>query len=131
MDWTVSFNEFCNAAVVRTRGVFNIADHGRMVADIVGRSEWRPGQRILFDHRELDFSGTRFEEMAAARDTHLAHESRIQNARSAILMKSMSDYGLGRQFQSLADGHVSAQMGIFDDEDAAKKWLCAPPDAAA
>jgi hypothetical protein len=68
--------------------------------------------------------------MATARDNHAAHESRIQNARSAILMKSTSDYGLGRQFQSLADGHVSAELGIFADEESAKEWLCAPAGSA-
>lgn len=66
--------------------------------------------------------------MAAARDNHAAHEAQIQNARSAILMKSAADYGVGRQFQSLADGHVSAELRIFNNEESAKEWLCAPAD---
>jgi hypothetical protein len=124
--WTVKFNELCGAAVVRTRGVFNVSDHGRMVADIVGRDEWRPGQPILFDHRELSFDGSGYDDMVRARENHIAHESRIGNARSAILMKSTADYGVGRQFQMLADGRVAAELEIFADEPSAKEWLCEP-----
>jgi hypothetical protein len=126
MNWTVSFDQICGAAVVKTGGVFTVSDHRMMVADIVTREEWKPGQRILFDHRELDFGGARLEDMTSARDNHAAHEDLIQDARSAILMKSAADYGLGRQFQSLADGTVKAKLGIFADEAAAKDWLCAP-----
>jgi hypothetical protein len=129
VNWTVSFNEFCGAAVVKTGGVFNVSDHRLMVEDIVTRDEWKPGQRILFDHRALDWGGARLEDMTSARDNHAAHEDRIRNARSAILMKSAADYGLGRQFQSLADGTVSAELGIFADEASAKDWLCAPDEA--
>jgi hypothetical protein len=130
MNWTVSFKEICGAAVVRTRGVFSVSDHRRMVEDIVSRNEWHPGQRILFDHRELDFNGARYQEMTGALDNHSAYEDRIQNARSAILMKSPVDYGLGRQFQGLAEGNVAAQLGVFADEVSAREWLCAPVEMA-
>jgi hypothetical protein len=131
MDWSVSFTELCGVAVVRTSGVFNVADHARMVADIVGRDEWHPGHPILFDHRALDFDGAGYEQMLAARDNHAAHEASIQNARSAILMKSASDFGLGRQFQLLAEGRVSANLRIFSDESSAREWICVPGADAA
>ena len=124
MQWTVSFGQMCGAAVVRTHGVFNVEDHARMVADIVSRGEWHPGQPILFDHRELDFDTAGYEEMRRARDNHVAHEERIGGARSAILMKSSSDFGLGRQFQMLIDGRASAELRIFSDESSATEWLC-------
>jgi len=126
VDWTVSFTELPGAAVVRTGGVFNVADHRRMVADIVGRQEWRPGYPILFDHRQLDFGGAGLADMRRAREIHLAHEADIGTARSAILMKSAADYGLGRQFQLLTADSTSAELRIFDNEPAAREWLFAP-----
>jgi hypothetical protein len=125
MDWNVNFDELDGAAIVRTSGVFNVADHGRMVADIVGREEWHPGHPILFDHRALDFAGAGYDQMLGARNNHLAHDSEIQNARSAILMKSSPDFGIGRQFQLLAEGRVGAELRIFADELSARDWVVA------
>ncbi len=131
MEWTLVFGEWCGAAVVRTRGVFDVADHRRMVAEIVAHDEWRPGQPILFDHRQLSFEGARYADMLNARDNHVAHEGRIGSARSAILMKSAADYGIGRQFQNLAAGHLSAELQVFTDEALAREWLCASEQGAA
>jgi hypothetical protein len=124
--WTVTFNDVSGAALVRTRGLFNTTDHRRMVADIVSRHEWHPGHPILFDHRELLFGDARYQDMLVARNNHLEHELRIGNARSAILMGSDADYGLGRQFEMLASGEVSAELKIFTDEASARDWLCEP-----
>ena len=130
MEWVVVFDESVGAAVVTTRGVFNVADHARMVADIVSRPQWRPGHPVLFDHRRLDFDGAGYWKMRGARDNHLAHEDRIGAARSAILMKSVADYGSGRQFQQLVDDVTSAELKVFIDEKAAWRWLAAEPAAA-
>ena len=123
MDWTVNFDDSRGAAVVITRGVFNTADHARMVADVVSRAQWHPGHPILFDHRELDFGASGYEQMYAARDNHLAHDARIGPSRSAILMKSLADFGRGRQFELMGDGVFSANLGVFIDERTAWHWL--------
>ncbi|MDF1503075.1 hypothetical protein [Roseisolibacter sp. H3M3-2] len=125
MEWDVAFDATRGAAVVTTRGVFDDADHARMVADVVGRPQWRPGHRVLFDHRALDFGGAGYQQMLAARDNHVANDARIGNARSAILMKSLADFGRGRQFELLVDGVVRADLAVFVDEGAAWEWLTA------
>ena len=130
MEWTVTFDQCGGAALVRTRGEFNITDHRRMIADIVTRDEWYPGHPILFDHRQLSFGAVGYADMKDALDNHSLYEDRIGKARSAILMKSIADYGLGRQFQGLADGHVSAELQVFTDESSATEWLCRVDDAS-
>jgi len=127
MNWTVTFDELHGAAVVRTSGVFTVSDHRRMVAEIVSHVQWRPGHPILFDHRALDFDSARYEDMLSARDNHFEQEQRIGSARSAILMKSPADYGLGRQFQQLIETHASADLQVFIDEPTAIAWLSRPP----
>jgi hypothetical protein len=123
MEWIVAFDEATAVAVITTSGMFTVTDHARMVADVGGGEQWRPGHRVLFDHRDLDFGSAGFGQMTAARDNHLAHEERIGAARSAILMKSAADYGRGRQFQLLADGALGADLRVFIDERAAWDWL--------
>jgi hypothetical protein len=123
VEWDVVFDESRGVAIVTTRGVFNDADHARLVADVVSRPQWRPGHRVLFDHRALDFGATAYPQMLAARDNHVAHDARIGAARSAILMKSLADFGRGRQFELLVEGVVSADLAVFVDESAAWRWL--------
>ena len=130
MEWDVVFDESRGAAIVSTRGKFNATDHARMVEDVVSRAQWRPGHPVMFDHRGLDFGAAGFATMSAARDTHMAHEARIGAARTAILMKSIADFGTGRQFQLLLDGAVSADVRVFVDEKAAWEWLAAKQDEA-
>ena len=129
MQWTLTFGEPCGAAVVRTSGVFDAADHERMVAEIVSHAEWVPGHPILFDHRDLSFEGSGYSQMLIARANHARHDERIGNARSALLMKSAADYGLGRQVEQLFEGHVSARFQIFTDEASATDWLCNAPES--
>ena len=38
---------------------------------------------------------------------------------------STRGYGIGRQFQLLADGRVTADLQVFTDHDRAAEWLCA------
>ena len=129
MEWTVVFDEARGAAIVTTRGAFDDDDHARMVDDIVSRPEWRPGHPVLFDHRALDFGAAGYQHMRAAGDNHAAQDARIGAARSALLMKSLADFGRGRQFELLVDGVVSADLAVFVDEDAAWRWLTGRPAA--
>jgi hypothetical protein len=130
MEWTVDFDRSTGTAIVTTTGVFNVLDHARMVADVVSRQEWHPGHPVLFDHRALDFGAAGFPHMSAAGDNHLRRDEQIGAARSAILMRSVADFGRGRQFQLIVDDSVSADIAVFLDEDAAWHWLAAAPKAA-
>jgi len=125
MEWAVVFDEARGAAIVTTRGAFDVADHARMVEDILASPRWRPGHPILFDHRALDFAGAGYEEMTAARDTHRSHDARIGAARTAILVRTGADFGRGRQFELVAEASVSAELAVFVDEEAAWRWLAA------
>jgi hypothetical protein len=127
MDWTVVFDESRGAAIVTTRGAFTATDHARMVADIVSREQWRPGHPVLFDHRVLDFGESGYVQMSAALENHQAHDARIGPSRSALLMKSLVDFGRGRQFELMGEGVVSAHLGVFLDERAAWRWLAGGP----
>jgi hypothetical protein len=130
MDWTFEFDGGEGYVLIVTRGDFNIADHRRMVGDLLSRPEWRPGSAALFDHRQVRFGGIGFREVMEAKSIHVDNDTRIGNGKSACLMSSLADYGTGRQFQNLADGKVSARVRIFLDEAEAVAWLLDVPEAS-
>ena len=121
MEWTVE--DRTDHLVVTTRGAFNVAEHRRMVEDIVTRDFWRPGTAVLFDHRELSVGDSGYAQMMEARENHLEHNDRIGDGKAAIVMGTRADFGRGRQFELLADGRVDARLHVFLDPEEALAWL--------
>jgi hypothetical protein len=121
MEWTVE--DRTGHVVVTTRGVFSVAEHRRMVEDIVSRDFWRPGTAVLFDHRELSFGDSGYEEMRDAGENHLALNTRIGDGKAAVVMGTRADFGRGRQFELLTDGRVDARLHVFLDPEEALAWL--------
>jgi len=123
MQWNVELPAGGGYAVLTTSGTFNVADHLRMIEDIVSRPGWRPGLDVLFDHRGLEFGDAGFQAMQQAGGNHVGHDARIGNGKAAILMRGPSDFGRGRQFELMTAGRVSASLCIFLDEAEARDWL--------
>lgn len=123
MDWTVELSGGDRHAVVTTSGTFDVADHLRMIEDIVSRPGWRPGTDVLFDHRGLSFGDADLRAMYQASANHLLNDARIGSGKAAILMGSLSDYGRGRQFELLTADRASATLRVFLDEAEALDWL--------
>ena len=126
MRWTVELPEADGYAVVTTSGAFDVSDHLRMIEDVTTRPGWRPGMDVLFDHRALDLGEADLRAMYQAGDNHRRNDERIGDGRAAILVRSLNDYGRGRQFELLTGGRVSATMSVFMDEAEARDWLAAP-----
>jgi hypothetical protein len=123
MEWTIERVPGEAYLVVRTRGEFSIQDHLRMTEDILAQPFWVPGTDVLFDHREVEFGDIGFAEMTAARSAHAAHDAEIGSGKSAMLMGSQRDFGLGRQFELLTEEFVAAKLRVFLDEAEARVWL--------
>lgn len=123
MDWTVELSSPDGYAVVTTSGTFNAADHLRMIEDIVSRPGWRPGTDVLFDQRELSFDDADLRTMYQAGANHLLYDARIGGGKAAVLMRSLSDYGRGLQFERITEHRISATCCIFLDPAEAVDWL--------
>jgi hypothetical protein len=130
MQWTVELPGSDGHAVVTTSGTFNVADHLRMIEDIVSRPEWRPGTDVLFDHRGLSFDEVDLRAMYQAGTNHLSNDARIGSGKAAVLMRSLSDYGRARQFELLTADRASATLRVFLEEPEALDWLTGQTPAA-
>ena len=123
MQWTVELSGADDHAKVTTSGTFNVADHLRMIEDIVSRPSWRPGTDVLFDHRNLSFDDADLSAMYQAATNHLRNDARIGSGKAAVLMRSLNDFGRGRQFEMMTDGRISATLRVFPVEAEALQWL--------
>lgn len=126
MNWTVDLSRNRGYAIVTTSGSFTVEGHLRMIEDIVTRPGWSPGTNVLFDHRGLSFDDADLRAMYQASTNHQLNDAQIGNGKAAILMRSLSDYGRGRQFEQLTADRTSATSRIFLDEAEALEWLAEP-----
>lgn len=123
MNWVVEHREHRAFVTIKTAGTFSIEDHMRMIEDIVTRDFWKPGTDIFFDHRNMQFGKTDIELMRSASANHKKYDKLIGDGRAAILMKSLTDFGRGRQFELLSSDKISAKLRIFLEEKAALEWI--------
>lgn len=125
MKWTVEFSSSLSIVKIVTGGIFTVDDHLKMVEDIISQPFWKPGMDTLFDHRNLEFVKTDIQIMKAVSENHKKFEKQIGGGKAAILMKSLTDFARGRQFELLTGSSVSAKLNIFMDERKALEWLSA------
>lgn len=123
MNWTVYKIEEQPFIKVVTGGDFNLADHLKMIEDIISRDFWRPGTDVIFDNRNLEFGSTDLSVIKGLFSNHESNDERIGNGKAAMLMKSLADFGRARQLELISEGRVSAQLRVFLDEKEAVKWL--------
>lgn len=122
MRWTVE-RDPRGFLDVRTFDRFDLADHSRLVREIVTRQDWQPGTDVLFDHRHLDFGDAGLAALRVALEHHSAHDADIGDGRAAIVMAEDADFGIGRQFAAIAEDRVSANLQVFREREEAERWL--------
>jgi hypothetical protein len=126
MKWTIENIEDKNYIRVNSEGKFNLDDHRRKLAEIVSKEYWTPGMNILFDCTEVDFSGKLLEDVREVLSDFADRNELIGCGKIAMLMKSLADYGRGRQFQILTTvttDKICSDIGIFLDEKQSLDWL--------
>jgi hypothetical protein len=123
MKWTFEYVEDGNYIKVVSKGVFSADDQARLVEELMSQPYWRKGLPVLFDNRKIDYSIGGTAAIKEAGEYHIKNNERIGDGKAALLMKSVTDFGLGRQYELLTDEAVSVNVHIFLDENQALRWL--------
>jgi hypothetical protein len=123
MNWTVENLETNHCVKVVTEGVFTTEEQDRMLDEIISKEYWKPDINVFFDCRKCDFSNTDQEMPLEASMNFIRHDALIGCGKVALLMKSVADFTLGREFEILTDEKVCANVGIFLNETQVFRWL--------
>jgi hypothetical protein len=105
-----------NYVRVTVEGAFNASDHLQMIEDIISREFWKPGMNRLIDSLNVDYSKANMNIMSQACDNLKRYDKENGSGKIALLMGTVSNYGKGRQFETLTNEGVSAKIRIFLDE---------------
>ncbi|HEY0050067.1 MAG TPA: hypothetical protein VGB68_12310 [Pyrinomonadaceae bacterium] len=123
MNWDIEYIENRHYIRVKYEGLFSVTEQTAAIEDLLSRQFWQPGLPILIDHRKLDFGNTNIPIIQQVGSFHQKNDARIGQGRIAVIMKSLSDFGRGRQFELITKGKISARVEIFLEEEKAINWL--------
>lgn len=123
MEWKIEYVEVHNYVRITAKGLFSIHNHLNFLEDIVSRKFWKPGMPILFDNRNVDFGKLDLNQVMQASSNYQLIAEKFGGSKGAMLMKSISDFGTGRQFEILSENKGSVEMHVFHDENEALEWL--------
>lgn len=118
--WHNQYVETKTAGDASYEGFLNI------VSDVLKHPNWRPGMRILGDHRELNLSkGLKsYSDAASIASIHVSHKDKLGSVRVALLVRPEVEtvfLDLWRTICNYFDFPVEHK--IFHDKQAAIYWL--------
>jgi hypothetical protein len=123
MKWNIGNLEQECFVRVRLEDKFSNDEFIYIFEDLFSRDYWKLGMHILFDDSNLNLTDTTLEMIRHASACYVNNHSHIGDGKVAMLMRSLSDFARGRQFELLTGVKAHANINIFMDEAEAIQWL--------
>lgn len=123
MEYKISYNSIENAFEIETQGDFDITDFKSLVEDLLTHSQWRPDSNCIFDYRKTDFMDVSLKTLQTASNLHQANNDLVGKGKSVFVMKSRSNFGMGRMYEAMVSPHVNTCFKIVTDITEARAWI--------
>ena len=123
MKWTIKWLDSLKYVQVELFGIFSLADARFASSEIVENTNWKNGDSILIDITKLDMSNARSCDIESMTRMMEPLDREICMSKIALVGSSDIQFGLARQFQTLAEGHTSAIIRAFRRASDAIEWL--------
>lgn len=130
LTWSVEFPEAGPAdIVVRTTGIATVAGLDDFTRAAIVDERRRPGMRVLIDHRGLDWTDFRREDVFARSEGIRGYLAEADVSAVAVVVGSSLGYGLQRMLQAYtgeAAERAGVRFGAFRTIAEAEEWLARP-----
>lgn len=123
MNWTIEFIEENGFVLIEAEGHFTGQDNMAMLEDLLHQEYWKPDTSILLDNRRRDYDDDGLAFVKKSSLNFIKKNAAIGCSKIAILMKSVADFGLGREFELLTDEEMCADVRVFLNEKQAFNWI--------
>jgi len=123
MKWTIKWPNSLKYIQVDLLGIFSLAGARSASSEIVENTNWKNGDSILIDSTKLDMSNARSCDIESMTRMMEPLDREICMSKIALVGSSDIQFGLARQFQTLAEGHTSAIIRAFRRAADAVEWL--------
>jgi len=121
MKYTIEYLNPENCFMIKTHGNMTGDDFIAMAEEILNHTDYKPNENVLFDHRELHFENATIYDIEKIRNFHRENENRIGNGKSAIVVKSQSEWeNIWDQGEKIKTQNI---VEIFDNFKNAMNWI--------
>ena len=123
MKWTIKWLHSLKGVQINLSGIFSLADARVASSEVIENTNWKNGDSILIDNTKLDMSGARSCDIESMTRMMEPLDAEIGTSKIALVGSSDIQFGLARQFQTLAEGHTAAIIRAFRRASDAVEWL--------
>ena len=121
MKYKIEYLNLDNLFIIKTDGNMTGKDFIAMAEEILRHPNYEPDNNVLFDHRELNLKNVTVQDTKKIRHFHRENEHKIGNGKSAIVVKSQSEWdNIWDQGEKIKTVNI---VEIFDNFDNAINWI--------
>jgi hypothetical protein len=124
MEYEITWGGEVEDVHVTTAGLASQEGLTAYTREVLNDSRWRPGMRLLTDHRELDWSALSPSDLRERVDTVLRERERLGPARLAVVVGRKLEYGFQRMMMAYSEEQRGdTEIGVFYTVEDARAWL--------
>ena len=123
MEFEITFNEDDQFFIITTMGEFNIHDFENLAYQLLEDPNWKPGTNCIFDYRKTEFIKVGLKDFVRSKTLHSINDRLIGNGKSALVMKDLSNLGLGRIYGGMTEPFVETEFSFFTEYEKAYEWI--------
>lgn len=127
MDWRIELQSDGSLMRVTTSGLFQLRQQQQMFDELGAHPAFSHRLPLLFDNREIDMSSSDINVIRQSVDILQEFMRKREVERVAGLVDAGVNFGVGRQFEILADWGGGRDFRLFNDEQLALHWLRGEP----
>lgn len=127
MKWNTTYDSELGIVRAEQWETFSLNEQFEFLKAIADNPESSRGVALMIDYRKLtisDISRDNLEEISLRMGKLIGQ---IRSSRIALLARTDLQFGLGRQFQMIAEQRVPVLIEVFRDEAEAVDWLRESP----
>ena len=113
---------------IRTHGEASLTGFARLIEEVTGSSDWKPGTGLLVDNRRLKPGKLSVVEMDRIKDLLKEKQKILGNGRCAFLVDNQVGFGLSRMYGLVGCETIHSAIEIFHSEEDALEWLAGNKD---
>lgn len=130
MKWKVTYDRELGIVHAEQWESFSLTEQFEFLRAIAEDPDASRGAPLLIDYRQLTISDINRDDLEDISTRMGKLIGQIGSYRIALLARTDLQFGLGRQFQMIAEHRVPASIEVFRDEAEAMEWLGEPTDQA-